>query len=158
MRPLLGLLAVTAVIAGCGDGGVQGAEFVDAETLTQTYTTATGEVRRVDSTLALVAVHPPASELPVALPAGTKGSVADIEITDEGADPFPVEWASFSARTKQGATLKEALRLPARRVDQDTQVVPVGFAVPDGDELASVGVRSIVTIWPFRAVLAVPKD
>ena len=150
------MVVAAVAIAGCQDTGTEGASVADSQDLTRTYTAPTGGVREVDARLTWVAVHPPVSELPVALPAGTRGSVADIRVTDRGEDRFPLEWASFSARTAQGRTLKEALRLPARRVDDETQLVPVGFAVPEGDALAEVRIASIVDVWPFGGSLDAP--
>lgn len=156
MRRGAALLAVVA-LSGCG-------EVPDAEdrssprpvTLERTYTDGKGRQREVDATLTLVALRPPTSRLPVALPDGTEAAIADVEIEDRGADRFPLEWAAFSARTREGRALREQLRLPPRRVRDRVQLVSVGFAVPEGDEVAVVRVRSIVDVWPFRATLAPP--
>lgn len=156
MRRAGALLAAAALLAaGCG-GDDEPAAGPQSVALTQDYTDAEGTERSVDARLAVKALHPPAGELPVALPAGTEPVVADVEIDDRGTDPFPLQWATFSARTRDGRTLREQLRLSPRRVRDGVQVVPVGFAVPEGDALADVRVRSIVELWPFRATLALP--
>lgn len=154
------LAAAVAVAAGCGgdDEAPAGAtaQRGPATTLAQDYTDGEGRERSVDARLAVVAVHPPAGELPVALPEGTEPVVADVEIDDRGADPFPVQWTAFSARTREGRTLEEQLRLSPRRVRDGVQTLPVGFAVPAGDDVVEVRVRSIVTLWPFAATLSAP--
>lgn len=156
MRRAAALLAVLA-LGGCGgDDEVSPAADRRAVTLERAYAGADGERRAVDARLTLVALRPPAGRLPVALPEGTSAVIADVEIDDRGADPFPLEWAAFSARTRAGRTLSEQLRLPARRAAEGVRVLPVGFAVPEGDELADVRVRSIVELWPFRATLPPP--
>lgn len=156
MRRTGALLAAAALLAaGCG-GDDEPAATPQSATLAQDYTDAEGEQRSVDARLAVAAVHPPAGELPVALPGGTEPVVADVEIDDRGTDPFPLQWATFSARTRDGRTLREQLRLSPRRVRDGVQVVPVGFAVPEGDVVADVRVRSIVELWPFRATLTPP--
>lgn len=154
------VLLAAAALAGCGDGDGPDAtaQRPPAATVATTYTEATGERREVDAQLTVVAVRPPADELPVALPAGTAPLLADVEIEDRGADPFPLRWAAFSARTRDGRTLREQLRLPARRLREGVQLLPVGFAVPEGDAIADVRVRSIVDVWPFRATLEAPRD
>lgn len=149
------LAAAALLAAGCG-GGDEPVAAPDAVTLTQDYTDAEGTERSVDARLAVAAVHPPADELPVALPASTEPAIADVEIEDRGEDPFPLQWATFTARTREGRTLREQLRLSPRRVREGVQIVPVGFAVPKGDALADVRVRSIVKLWPFRGTLALP--
>lgn len=157
-RPALLLAAL--VVAGCGgaddDPAPTTAQRPPAATVATTYAEATGAQREVDARLRVVAVRTPADELPVALPADTEPVLADVEIEDAGPDPFPLTWAVFSARTRDGRTLREALRLPPRRVRDGTQIVSVGFAVPEGDALRDVRVRSIVDVWPFRATLAPP--
>lgn len=156
MRRAGALLAAVALLAaGCG-GDDDAATAPEAVTLAQGYADAEGTRRSVDARLAVVAVHPPADDVPVALPAGTEPVLADVEIDDRGQDPFPLQWATFTARTREGKTLREQLRLSPRRVRDGVQVLPVGFAVPKGDALADVRVRSIVKLWPFRATLALP--
>ncbi|MFA9270187.1 MAG: hypothetical protein ACEQSX_05440 [Baekduiaceae bacterium] len=158
MRQAGALLAAAALLAaGCG-GGDEPAPAPEAVALTQAYTDAGGAARSVDARLSVAAVHPPSSELPVALPAGTQPVIADVEIDDRGEDPFPLQWATFTATTREGKTLREQLRLNARRVRDGVQVLPVGFAVPKGDALADVRMRSIVKLWPFRATLTAPPQ
>lgn len=155
MRRVAGAFAAAAVLlVGCGGDDEPAAPAPAA--LAQDYRDAGGAERSVDARLRVVAVHPPSREVPVALPEGTEPVIADIEIDDRGADPFPLEWASFTARTRDGRTLREAMRLGPRRLREGVQLLPVGFAVPGGDELADVRVRSIVELWPFRATLGLP--
>lgn len=157
MRAPAAVLVAAALLAGCGGGDDPSpAAAPDGVTLARDYTDPEGDKRSVDARLAVLAVHPPGSELPVAVPEGSEPVIADVEIDDRGADPFPVAWTAFAARTRDGRTLREQLRLSPRRVRDGAQVLPVGFAVPDGDALADVRVRSIVELWPFRATLPAP--
>lgn len=153
MRRGAALLAVLALGACGGEPVGEDRARPQPQALERTYTDGDGARREVEATLGLVALHPPTGRLPVALPEGTSAMLADVEIEDRGADPFPLQWAAFSARTRAGRTLREQLRLPPRRVRDGVQLVSVGFAVPEGDELADVRVRSIVDVWPFRATL-----
>ncbi len=156
MRRAGAVLAAAALLAvGCG-GDDEPAAGPKAVALTQDYTDAEGTERSVDARLEVTAVHPPASELPVALPPGTEPVMADVEIDDRGKDPFPLQWATFTATTRKGKAPREQLRLSPRRVRDGVQVIPVGFAVPEGDALVDVRVRSIVKLWPFRATLTAP--
>lgn len=159
-RAAAALALAAAAGAGCGGDDPPAAstpEPAAAVTLARAYTDPAGAERSVDARLSVVAVHPPAGELPVAVPEGAEAMLADVEIDDRGADPFPVQWTAFTARTRAGGTLREQLRLSARRVRDGVQILPVGFAVPEGDALADVQVRSIVELWPFRATLPVPS-
>lgn len=153
------LAAGTAGCGGDGDGGAAPATTTTAAaatTLAERYTDPTGAAREVDTQLTVVAQHPPPGRLPVALPAGRDAVIADLQIEDRGDDPFPLQWARFSAATTSGATVREAFRLAPRRVRDGVQIVPIGFAVTKGDDLATLRVRSIVALWPFRARLPVP--
>lgn len=153
------LVAGAAGCAGGDDGGAAPATTTTAAagaTLAERYVDPTGAAREVDTRLTVVAQHPPPGRLPVALPAGRDAVIADVQIEDRGDDPFPLQWARFSAGTTSGATVREAFRLAPRRVRDGVQIVPVGFAVARGDDLETLRVRSIVALWPFRARLPVP--
>ncbi|UUY06102.1 hypothetical protein LRS13_11485 [Svornostia abyssi] len=153
------VLAVVAfALSGCGDDGIDGAQFVEAVTLERAYTDGRGEARDVNTTMFLNALYTSERELPVTLPSGTQAVLADVSTINDGRDPFPLEWAVFTARTREGRTLGEKLRQGPRRVTDKEQVVSVGFAVPDGDEVTEVRMRSIVDVWPFRATLKPPRD
>lgn len=155
-RRVLPALVAAVFLAGCGGDGIDGAEFGDFASLERTYTDARGERREVDAMLTLNAVYPAEREVPVTVPSGTQAVLADVDIVNGGRDPFPLEWAVFTARTREGRTLDEKLRQGPRRVTDDEQVVSVGFAVPEGDEVTQVRMRSIVDVWPFRAELDSP--
>ena len=148
-------LCGAVLLLGCG-GGNDAPDVVEAVTLERAYTDGRGEQREVDATLSLNAVYPVAREVPVTLPSGTSAVLADVDIINSGRDPFPLEWAVFTAKTREGRTLDEKLRQGPRRVTDDEQVVSVGFAVPEGDEITRVQLRSIVDLWRFRAALDPP--
>ncbi|MBJ7518159.1 MAG: hypothetical protein JHC84_00565 [Solirubrobacteraceae bacterium] len=150
--------AVVLAVCGCGGDGIDGAQFVEAVTLERAYTDARGTAREVNADVSLNAVYTSEREVPVTLPPGTSAVLADVDIRNRGRDPFPLEWAVFTARTREGRTLDEKLRQGPRRVTDDEQVVSVGFAVPEGDEVTQVQMRSIVDLWPFRATLKPPRD
>lgn len=152
------LLLAALVLAGCGGGQETDRPSPRPVALEGAYTDARGQRREVDATLTLLALRAPTGRLPVTLPGGTAAVIADVEVEDRGPDAFPLEWAVFSARTREGRTLREQLRLPPRRLREGVRLVPVGFAVPEGEEVADVRVRSIVDLWPFRATLAPPRQ
>lgn len=154
---LLVALVGAVLVVGCGDG-IDGAYFVETVTLERAYTDGRGEAREVDATMFLNAVYTSEREVPVTLPRGTQAVLADVSTVNSGRDPFPLEWAVFTAKTREGRTLDEQLRQGPRRVTDDEQVVSVGFAVPEGDEITQVRMRSIVDLWPFRAILKPPRD
>lgn len=164
MRAAAAVLAAVLAVGAAGCGGGDDGAAAPATTATapagvalaKRYTDATGAARDVDTRLEVVAQHPPPGRLPVALPAGRQAAIADVQVDDRGADPFPLQWARFSATTTGGATVREAFRLAPRRVRDGVQIVPVGFAVRKGDDLETLRVRSIVSLWPFRAALPVP--
>ncbi len=153
----LAALVGAVLLAGCG-GGNDDAPVVEAVTLERAYTDGRGEAREVDAALSLNAVYAPERDVPVTLPSGTSAVLADVDVVNRGRDPFPLEWAVFTARTRDGRTLDEKLRQGPRRVTDEEQVVSVGFAVPEGDEITQVRMRSIVDLWPFRAALDPPVD
>lgn len=164
MRAAAAVIAAVLAVgtAGCGGGDDDAAAPATTTTVgagttfAKRYTDATGAARDVDTRLTVVAQHPPPGTLPVALPAGRDAVIADVQLDDRGEDPFPLQWARFSATTTGGATVREAFRLAPRRVRDGVQIVPVGFAVTKGDDLQTLRVRSIVALWPFRARLPVP--
>lgn len=154
--------ALAAGAVGCAGGADDAAApattatAMAGTTLAKRYTDPTGTAREIDAQLTVVAQHPPPGTLPVALPAGRDAVIADVQVDDRGADPFPMQWVRFSATTTGDATVREAFRLAPRRVRDGVQVVPVGFAVAKGDDLETLRVRSIVALWPFRARVPVP--
>jgi hypothetical protein len=149
-------------LAGCGGGsGDEPAATTTAPaqalprglaapvTLRRTYPFG-GRPRAVDTEVVPGTLLDPWRNPAVPVPAGARLVAVQMTWLDRGRDPFPREWARFAARDDRGAKARGTFLGPERRSGRLT-IQPVGFIVDRGRRLATVGMTSIVDVWPFRA-------
>lgn len=158
--------AVAAVaLVGCGGGDDRAATAAPTAVATppglaapaplrRTYAFG-GSTRRVDATVQPAAILDPWRLEAATVPPGRGLVGVTIRYLDQGASPFPREWARFRAIDARGRGYPGTLQIPARKLFPtrpargNPLLQTVGFVVPHGTRLRRLRMTSIVALWPF---------